>query len=137
MSNRLVTVALWIWMRGARCIDLVVLIHEPIAERGSRIVTGVLLDDLLVAGDPSAVETFSVASHLPASQTNKQQDVRKPSQTELSSTDGASVAIGNPVAAPFNGHTSMDTSTENSVSHGHRYFLQLLILLHAKHTDII
>ncbi|XP_024378190.1 serine/threonine-protein phosphatase BSL3 [Physcomitrium patens] len=81
---------------------------------------GVLLDDLLVAGDPSAVETFSVASHLPASQTNKQQDVRKPSQTELSSTDGASVAIGNPVAAPFNGHTSMDTSTENSVSHGHR-----------------
>lgn len=90
------------------------------------------MDDLLVAGDPSAVETTPAASQIAAvsatstvspARSNKQQEMRKPSQTELSSADRASVAMGSPVAAPVNGDTSMDISTENAVSHGHRYFL--------------
>ena len=101
--------------------------------------TGVLLDDLLVASDLSAVETTPAASHAaavsatssvpPASHTSKPQEVRKPSQTELPAADGASVAMGSPVAAPVNGDTSMDISTENAVSHGHRYVLKFSILL--------
>lgn len=96
-----------------------------------------MLDDLLVASDLSAIETTSAASHAaavsatsavpPASHTSKQQEVRKPAQTDLSAADGASVAMGSPVAAPVNGDTSMDISTENAVSHGHRYLFKLYI----------
>lgn len=92
-----------------------------------------MLDDLLVASDLSAVETTSAASHAaavsatssisPASHASKQLEVRKPPQTESSAADGASVAMGSPVAAPVNGDASMDISTENAVSHGHRYLL--------------
>lgn len=87
------------------------------------------MDDLLVSSDLSAVETTSAASHAAAvsssvvpsaSHPNKLQDVRKLSHAELSASDGASVAMGSPVAAPVNGDTSMDISTENAVSHGHR-----------------
>lgn len=91
------------------------------------------MDDLLVSSDLSAVETTSAASHAaavsssvvpPASHPNKLQDVRKLPQAELSAADGASVAMGSPVAAPVNGDASMDISTENAVSHGHRYVLK-------------
>lgn len=97
------------------------------------------MDDLLVSSDLSAVETTSAASHaaavsatsavLSASHPHKSQDVRKPSQAELSAADGASVAMGSPVAAPVKGDTSMDISTENAVSHGHRYLLKSYILI--------
>lgn len=88
---------------------------------------GVLLDDLLVAEDLAAVETTSAALHAAAAaasphslQSHKPLEVRKSPHPDSSGADGASVLMANPVAAPVNGDTSMDISTENAVSHGHR-----------------
>ncbi|KAG0587819.1 hypothetical protein KC19_2G193700 [Ceratodon purpureus] len=88
---------------------------------------GVLLDDLLVAEDLAAVETTSAALHAAAAATSphsvpshKPQEVRKSPHPDPSGADGTSVLVANPVAAPVNGDTSMDISTENAVSHGHR-----------------
>lgn len=90
---------------------------------------GVLLDDLLVAEDLSSAESTSASLHsassasssLPASPLhgNRPQEAREPS--DLSEADGASVVMASPVAAPVHGDTSMDISTENAFSHGHRY----------------
>ncbi|KAG0626776.1 hypothetical protein M758_2G150700 [Ceratodon purpureus] len=87
---------------------------------------GVLLDDLLVAEDLAAVETTPAALHAAAAATSphsvpshKPQEVRKSPHPDPSGADGTSVLVANPVAAPVNGDTSMDISTENAVSHGH------------------
>lgn len=90
---------------------------------------GVLLDDLLVAEDLSAAETTSAALHAASSESSSlpvssshgsdPQEAREPS--DLSGADGASVVMASPVAAPVNGDISMDISTENALSHGHRY----------------
>lgn len=84
-----------------------------------------LLDDLLVAEDLAAVETTSAALHAAAASpqplsSHKPQEVRKPPHPDSPGSDGASVLMANPVAAPVNGDTTMDISTENAVSHGHR-----------------
>lgn len=89
--------------------------------------TGVLLDDLLVAEDLAAVETTSAALHAAAAApspqplpSHKPPEVRKSPHPDSPGSDGASVLLANPVAAPVNGDTTMDISTENAVSHGHR-----------------
>jgi protein phosphatase len=88
----------------------------------------VLLDDLLVAEDLAAVETTPAALHAAAAAasphslpSHKPQEVRKSPHPDSQGADGSSVLVANPVAAPVNGDTSMDISTENAVSHGHRY----------------
>lgn len=94
---------------------------------------GVLLDDLLVAEDPAAVETTSAALHAAAAtaSTANGQPVTPTIADRRNYTDGpASVAqpepssngkvvMGPAVAAPVHGDVSMDISTENAVSHGH------------------
>lgn len=86
-----------------------------------------LLDDLLVAEDLAAVETTSAALHAAAAAaspqplpSHKPQEVRKPPHPDSPGADGGSVLLANPVAAPVTGDTTMDISTENAVSHGHR-----------------
>ncbi|XP_024386820.1 serine/threonine-protein phosphatase BSL2 homolog [Physcomitrium patens] len=86
---------------------------------------GVLLDDLLVAEDLAAVETTPAALHAAAAShhsfsPHKPQEVRKVPHPDSLGADGASVLMANPVAAPVNGDTSMDISTANALSHGHR-----------------
>ena len=90
---------------------------------------GVLLDDLLVAEDLSEAETTSAALHtalsesssLPASPSHGSKPQEAQESSDLSGADGASVVMASPVAAPVNGDISMDISTENALSHGHRY----------------
>jgi hypothetical protein len=90
---------------------------------------GVLLDDLLIAEDLSASETTSTtlptasseSSALPASPSHGSKPQEAHESSDLSGADGASVVMASPVAAPVNGDTSMDISTENALSHGHRY----------------
>ena len=92
--------------------------------------TGVLLDDLLVAEDLAAAETTSAALHAaaassaapvsPPPHSGKPQEVRKSPHPDSSPADGASVVMASPVAAPISGDTTMDISTENAMSHGHR-----------------
>ncbi|MCO5546748.1 hypothetical protein L7F22_000184, partial [Adiantum nelumboides] len=95
---------------------------------------GVLLDDLLVAEDPAAVETTSAALHAaalnapsangqPATEVN---NIRASyldshaSANEVETTSNGSVIMGTPVAAPVNGDLSMDISAENVMSLGHQ-----------------
>jgi len=86
-----------------------------------------LLDDLLVAEDLAAVETTSAALHAAAvsphpipSHSSKPMEVRNPPHPDSQGADGASVLMAHPVAAPLNGDTTMDISTENALAHGHR-----------------
>lgn len=88
--------------------------------------TGVLLDDLLVAEDLAAAETTSAALHqaalqssAPPSQPSTIPTAKAIADGRQKTTDG-SVVMGSPVAAPVNGDTTMDISTENALSHGHR-----------------
>jgi hypothetical protein len=94
-------------------------------------IAGVLLDDLLVAEDLAAAETTSSALHHAASAAasspvspppsiSKQPEAEKPVESEASLTD-KSVVMASPVGAPLNGDAIMDISTENALSHGHRY----------------
>lgn len=101
---------------------------SPLYASLSAICTGVLLDDLLVAEDLAAAETTSAALHLasmqasiPTSASNPN-PASKPNVPDVrhKTADGA-VIMGSPVAAPVNGDTTMDISTENAISHGHRY----------------
>ncbi|KAG0587730.1 hypothetical protein KC19_2G187400 [Ceratodon purpureus] len=87
---------------------------------------GVLLDDLLVAEDLAAAETTSAALHqaalqssAPSSQPSTIPTAKTVPEGRQRTTDG-SVVMGSPVAAPVNGDTTMDISTENALSHGHR-----------------
>ncbi|OAE19356.1 hypothetical protein AXG93_2451s1010 [Marchantia polymorpha subsp. ruderalis] len=102
---------------------------------------GVLLDDLLVAEDLAAAETTTaalqaaavassaigqVSSYHPVTSAASAAAKSVPSEGRAkqlspveSSLDGA-VVMGNPVATPANGDTSMDISTENALSYGNR-----------------
>jgi hypothetical protein len=51
---------------------------------------------------------------------SKQPEAEKPVESEASLTD-KSVVMASPVGAPLNGDAIMDISTENALSHGHRY----------------
>lgn len=80
----------------------------------------------MVAEDLAAVETTPAALHAAAAShhsfsPHKPQEVRKVPHPDSLGADGASVLMANPVAAPVNGDTSMDISTANALSHGHRY----------------
>lgn len=95
-------------------------------------MAGVLLDDLLVAEDLTAVEMTSAASHATAAAAaSNAQAGRLPGRygfvedrtrqsTPESSSDGA-VVLGNPVAPPVNGDMYTDISTENAMLQGSRY----------------
>jgi hypothetical protein len=96
-------------------------------------VTGVLLDDLLVAEDLAAAETTSSALHAasvaasspapPASPANmsRQHEGGVPVDDADTSLMDRSVVMASPVAAPLEGDGTMDISTENALSHEHRY----------------
>jgi hypothetical protein len=93
-------------------------------------VTGVLLDDLLVAEDLAAAETTSSALHAasvaassPASPANmtRQHEGGVPVDDADTSLTDRSVVMASPVAAPLEGDATMDISTENALSHEHRY----------------
>ncbi|XP_073395969.1 serine/threonine-protein phosphatase BSL3 [Physcomitrium patens] len=87
---------------------------------------GVLLDDLLAAEDLAAAETTPAALHQAAvqsaaasSQANNVPSAKGVGDGRPKVGDG-SVVMGSPVAAPVAGDTTMDISTENALSHGHR-----------------
>lgn len=93
-------------------------------------VTGVLLDDLLVAEDLAAAETTTAASHAAAAAaaSNVQAgrlagrygfDDRTRQTMPEAAPDGA-VVLGNPVAPPLNGDMYTDISTENAMLQGSR-----------------
>lgn len=94
-------------------------------------LTGVLLDDLLVAEDLAAAETTSAASHAAAAAaaanvqvgklagTYTISDERKTQAAPESAADGA-VVLGSPVAPPVNGDIYTDISTENAMMQGQR-----------------
>ncbi|MCO5566287.1 hypothetical protein L7F22_019963 [Adiantum nelumboides] len=95
---------------------------------------GVLLDDLLVAEDPAAVETTNAALHAaalnapsangqPATEVNNIRASYLDSHAranEVETTSNGSMIMGTPVAAPVNGDVSMDISAENAMSLGHQ-----------------
>lgn len=81
---------------------------------------------MLVAEDLAAAETTSAALHqaalqssAPSSQPSTIPTAKTVPEGRQRTTDG-SVVMGSPVAAPVNGDTTMDISTENALSHGHR-----------------
>ena len=82
-----------------------------------------MLDDLLVAEDPAAIETPNAALHAAATTAaaNGQAVVsaigNRPGYKPEPMSNG-SVMLGTPVAAPINGDVSMDISAENVLSHG-------------------
>lgn len=92
-------------------------------------VSGVLLDDLLVAEDLAAAETTSAASHAAAVAASNVQagrlgrygfaDERARQAMPEAAPDGA-VVLGNPVAPPINGDMYTDISTENAMLQGSR-----------------
>lgn len=95
------------------------------------IVTGVLLDDLLVAEDLAAAETTSAASHAAAAAAaSNVQMPRLPGrygyvdertrQTMPEVVQDGSVVLGSPVAPSMNGDMYTDIGTENAVLPGSR-----------------
>lgn len=94
------------------------------------LVTGVLLDDLLVAEDLAAAETTSAASHaaaaaaasdvqpgrVPGSYASVDQKMRRMGHD---ASDGA-IMLGNPVAPPINGGMYADITPENAMNQGTR-----------------
>ena len=90
-------------------------------------VTGVLLDDLLVAEDLAAAEMTSAASHAAAAAASSNSQVgRLPGRygfgddrTRQADADGA-VVLGDPVAPPANGDMYADVSTDNAMLPGSR-----------------
>lgn len=101
-------------------------------------LTGVLLDDLLVTEDVAGVETPSAPSQgsggavgLTGGTLRVKSGLSSDHPTGLLSEPSADSAVimGNPVAPPINGETSMDISTENAVNYGNRYESENALLL--------
>ena len=94
-------------------------------------VTGVLLDDLLVAEDLAAAEMTSAASHAAAAAASSNSQVgrlpgrygfgddRTRQANSEADADGA-VVLGDPVAPPANGDMYADVSTDNAMLPGSR-----------------
>lgn len=92
-------------------------------------VSGVLLDDLLVAEDLAAAETTTAASHAAAAAASNVQAGRlgrygfleeRARQTMPEAAPDGAVVLGNPVAPPINGDMYTDISTENAMLQGSR-----------------
>ncbi|KAJ7571101.1 hypothetical protein O6H91_01G148500 [Diphasiastrum complanatum] len=92
---------------------------------------GVLLDDLLVAGDMEASEIAMASSHASADASENSStpvaDMGKVDNSyghsrsgQTGSTFSGLVVMEDPVAAPANGDRSMDISSENVLPHGKR-----------------
>ena len=84
-------------------------------------ITGLLLDDLLVADDPVAIETSATLQAAAATASANGQAVAPPIGNrpgyKPEPMSNGSVMLGTPVAAPVNGDVSMDISAENVLSH--------------------
>jgi hypothetical protein len=77
-----------------------------------------LLDDLLVADDPVAIETSATLNAAAAANGQAVSPAigNRPGYKPEPMSNG-SVILGTPVAAPVNGDVSMDISAENVLSH--------------------
>jgi hypothetical protein len=94
-------------------------------------LTGFLLDDLLVAEDSASAESTSAVSLAAAANASlarstspgaKLPEGNKHAQSEVTTSDRA-VVMTDPVAVHANGDSNMEISNENVRSYGHGYVL--------------
>ncbi|KAI4373613.1 hypothetical protein MLD38_011721 [Melastoma candidum] len=111
-----------------RCRHVAAAVGDQIYIYGGGLRGGVLLDDLLVAGDLAAAETTQAASHAAAAASATQSVLlpgrygyvdEQTGQITEAVPDGA-VELGNPVAPHANGDIYTDNSTENPMLPGSR-----------------